>query len=56
MIEKKILVVDDEETTRVLLERTISEFGYRVELAYSAEDDLDKITNEEFWKNGKQKN
>lgn len=48
MIEKKILVVDDEENTRVLLERTISEFGYRVELACSAEDALDKIKNEEF--------
>ncbi|MBW2012343.1 MAG: response regulator [Deltaproteobacteria bacterium] len=48
MIEKKILVVDDEESTRALLERTISEFGYKVELACSAEEALDKIKNEEF--------
>jgi CheY-like chemotaxis protein len=48
MTEKKILVVDDEETTRALLERTISEFGYSVELACSAEDALEKIKNEEF--------
>jgi len=48
MIEKKILVVDDEESTRALLERTISEFGYKVELACSAEEALDKIKNEKF--------
>jgi CheY-like chemotaxis protein len=48
MIEKKILVVDDEETTRVLLERTISDFGYSVELACNAKDALEKIKSEEF--------
>jgi CheY-like chemotaxis protein len=48
MIEKKILVVDDEKTTRVLLEKTISELGYRVELACSAKDALDKIKNQDF--------
>ena len=48
MTEKKILVVDDEETIRALLEKTISEFGYRVELACSAEDALEKIKNQEF--------
>ena len=48
MIEKKILVVDDEKTTRVLLKKTISELGYRVELACSAKDALDKIKNQEF--------
>ena len=48
MVEKKILVVDDEKTTRVLLEKTISELGYRVDLACCAKDALDKIKNEEF--------
>lgn len=48
MIEKKVLVVDDEETIRVFLEKMISELGYTVEIAFSAKDALDKIKNEEF--------
>ncbi|MBW2574309.1 MAG: response regulator [Deltaproteobacteria bacterium] len=48
MIEKKVLVVDDDEAIRVFLQKMISEFGYTVELACSGKDALDKIKNEEF--------
>ncbi|MBW2620713.1 MAG: response regulator [Deltaproteobacteria bacterium] len=48
MIEKKVLVVDDDEAIRVFLQKMISEFGYTVKLACSGKDALDKIKNEEF--------
>ncbi len=46
MIEKMILVVDDEENIRDLLEQAFSPAGYVVRLAESAEEALDILREE----------
>ena len=40
---KRILVVDDEETVRLLFKEELEEEGYQVELAPSGEDALEKL-------------
>jgi DNA-binding response OmpR family regulator len=47
-MEKKILVVDDEEVIRNMLQEFLSKNGYEVRLAESAETALDILRRESF--------
>ena len=46
MIEKKVLVVDDEEIIRDLLQEALNQAGYDVRLAGSAEEGMDILRKE----------
>ena len=46
MIEKKILIVDDEDTILMVLEEAFSKAGYCVRLATDAEDAIAILNNE----------
>ncbi len=46
MIEKKILIVDDEDTIRMVLDEAFSKAGYCVRLATGAEDAIPILKNE----------
>ncbi len=46
MDEKKILIVDDEETIRELLEKAFCKAGYGVRLAPGAKEALEILRNE----------
>ena len=41
---EKVLVVDDEETVRNLLQRTLEEAGYDVDTAANGEEALDRMS------------
>lgn len=47
-MEKKIFIVDDEETIRNMLEKAFSKTGYSVRCAESAEEALDILKEEKF--------
>jgi CheY-like chemotaxis protein len=49
MKEKRILVVDDEQTILDLYTQAFERAGYRVTTAETAEDALDKLKTESFW-------
>ena len=44
-MKKKILVIDDEETIRKLMDKILSQAGYDVYLSINGEDDLEKLAN-----------
>ena len=48
MIAKKILVVDDEDFHRALMQKLLSKLGYEVAVAESAEDAFSLLDKEEF--------
>ncbi|MBT8369965.1 MAG: response regulator [Desulfobacterales bacterium] len=48
MIEKKILVVDDEDFHRELMQKLLSKLGYEVAIAASAEDAFSLLEKENF--------
>ena len=49
MIEKKILVLDDELVIRSLLETAFSKAGYKVRTAERAEETLEILVKEKYW-------
>ena len=49
MVEKNILVVDDEEMIRNLMKEAFSKAGYKVRTAESAETALKIMDGEKFW-------
>lgn len=49
MIEKRILVVDDEEPIRDLYAQVFSRAGYEVRTAGSAEEALEILDHESYW-------
>jgi DNA-binding response OmpR family regulator len=48
MLSKKILVVDDEESIREIMEINLARLGYAPELAKNAKEALEIIENEKF--------
>ena len=48
MIEKKILVVDDEDFHRELMQKLLSKLGYEVAVAESAENAFSQLEKETF--------
>jgi len=48
MMENKILVVDDEDYHRELMQKLLSKFGYEVEAVESAEDAFSFLEREKF--------
>ena len=48
MVNKKILIVDDEESIRNLLQLTLEEEGYEVQTATNGEEGVEKIKSEFF--------
>jgi signal transduction histidine kinase len=48
MVNKKILIVDDEESIRNLLQLTLAEEGYEVQTATNGEEGVEKIKSEFF--------
>jgi CheY-like chemotaxis protein len=48
MMEKKILVVDDEDFQRELMQKLLSRLGYEVAVAESAEDAFSLLEREKF--------
>ena len=49
MIEKRILVVDDEQQIRDMYSQAFSRAGYTVRTAESAEEALDIFKQEQYW-------
>ncbi|MFW6035598.1 MAG: response regulator [Halothermotrichaceae bacterium] len=48
MIDKKILVVDDEKNVRLTLDKALSNKGYQVETAINGEEGLEKVEESNF--------
>ena len=48
MVEKKILVVDDEDYIRELMQKLLGRLGYRVSVAESSEKAIGMIKHEKF--------
>ena len=48
MVEKKILVVDDEDFHRELMRKLLSKLGYKVTVAESAENAFSRLEKEKF--------
>ncbi len=48
MEQKRILVIDDEENMRYMLQLTLEDEGYEVELAHDGEDGIEKVHQQHF--------
>ncbi len=48
MDEERILVVDDDESVRVLMERSLAKLGYAVAVAGDAEEAIDRLIKESY--------